>query len=106
MKKLAIILIALCSCKKNDNHSLDQKLIKCSDWTGTWFNFAGDTIMKDSIVIEVKEYGFKNDKSYVQYKCNVPELDSVLWHYCPYKWTSDDIHIVYKDKNMYFRYFH
>ncbi|HRG36921.1 MAG TPA: hypothetical protein PK289_00155 [Bacteroidia bacterium] len=109
MKKLIIGLIALYSCKKEQNYSGQlppPKLIKCSDWTGVWFNFDGDTIIKDSIVIEIKEHGFKNGKSYVQYKCNMPELDSVLWHYCPYKWTSDDIHIVYKGKNMYFRYFH
>ncbi len=110
MKKLIIVLGVLCSCKKEPIYSEQYppapELIKCSDWTGMWFNFDGDTIMKDSIVIEVKSHGFKNGKSCVWYKCNVPELDSVLWHYCPYKWTSDDIHIVYKGKNMYFRYFH
>lgn len=100
------LLLILLSCEKITYSQQQPELIKCSDWSGMWFSFDGDTIMKDSIIIEVKDYGFKNGKSYVQYKCNVPELDSVLWHYCPYKWTSDDIHIVYKGKNMYFRYFH
>ena len=102
MKKLAVILIGLYSCSKSTNHSPEPKLAKCTNWVGTWFCFDGDSIMKDSLVIEVKEW----TQGYVQYKCNVSELDSLLKHPCPYKATSDDIHIVYKGKNMYFRYVH
>lgn len=96
------LLLILLSCEKISYTQKQPEIIKCSNWEGTWFCFDGDSIIKDSIVIEVKEYG----NGFVQYKCNVSELNSLLWHYCPYKATSDDIHIVYKGKNMYFRYFH
>lgn len=107
---LITILFTCCNKSKKENILIATQLnpIHCTNWVGMWFCFEGDSIMKDSIVITVKNYGFKNDKSFVQYECNVSELDSLLWHYCPIQKElyTDDIHLVYKGKNMYFRYYH
>ena len=108
MKRISIVLLALMACKKQEPvpDKTEVYIQKCSNWEGIWFCFAGDSIMKDSVVLEVDTYGIKNNKSFVQYKCSASDLNPLFWHYCPYQETSDDIHIVYKGKNMYFRYFH
>ena len=107
---ILLVLIISCNKKKSNPNVLIQdkqpELIKCDNLVGIWFCMNVDTIIKDSLVLEVDYYGFKNDKSYVQYKSNMPEFYSLLWHYCPYKSGEDDFHITYKNKYLTFRYFH
>lgn len=114
MKKLTFLLLTtlLISCDKqpiikSDNIIKNIDTIKCSNLIGTWFCTNYDTIIKDSIVLEVDYYGIRDNKSYVQYKCNIQEFDTLLWHYCPYDFPwDDDLHIVYNNKELVFRYFH
>lgn len=112
MKKLIIILliITFISCDKKESKNIITNdyltITKCSPLVGIWFCLNVDTIIKDSIVIEVDYYGFRNNESYVQYKCNIQEFDTLLWHYCPYKAMDDDIHFTYNNRDLTFRYYH
>lgn len=94
MKKLLLIFI-LFSCKKEQPTKIEES--HCSNWAGTWWQFAGDTIMTDSLVISVDFY----KDSEVYYKSN---LFTGLHHSCPLNSKTDDLHIYDNGKNYYFRH--
>lgn len=110
IKAITLILALLTlSCQKPAKNSLKtsqtpQIMPYCPNWQGQWRCIGTDSLLPDSIVIIYKgtfscasaglPSGPKGETYITKYTSNHPFLDSVMWHYCPYKNPhDDDIHL-------------
>ena len=57
---------------------------------------------------KIKDYGFKNDKSFTQYKSNIKQFDSLLWHYCPItkELNNDKLTFIKENDTILLKYYH
>lgn len=106
---LTILIFILFSCDKNENNKFNnQTKQQCSNWNARWSYYLNNIFINDSIILEVAYYGFKNDKSFTQYKSNLKQFDSLLWHYCPItkELNSDKLIFIKQNDTILLRYYH
>ena len=118
---LILALLTICCQKPAKNRlktSIEAQIPPlCTNWQGQWRCVDADSLLPDSIIITYKgtfscvgeglPVGPQGQTHITRYTSNHPFLDSVLWHYCPYKNPyDDDIHLTCAGKTYILRYDH